>query len=237
MSALLALSEVSASYGPIPVLRSVSLSVAEGEVVALLGANGSGKTTTLRVIAGLLSPRGGRVSFAGQAIERLRPDQRVALGIVLVPEGRGLFPGLTVEENLQLGRWTVHDRTAVRRELSRVFDLFPVLRERRRQLAGSLSGGEQQMLALGRALMARPRLLLLDEPSLGLAPLVVRQIFELLAALRDTGITLLIAEQNAYLALSLATRAYVLQNGEVGLAGDTHLLRDNPDVKRLYLGL
>ncbi len=236
MSADLILSEVTAGYGPILALRGISLEVREGEVVALLGANGAGKTTTLRVIAGLLPPLAGTISFAGHPLHRLPPEQRVARGIVLVPEGRGIFPELTVEENLRLGAWHRRDLRAVRTDLERVFHLFPILRERRAQPAGTLSGGEQQMLAIGRALMARPRLLLLDEPSLGLAPLVVQHIFEILRDIHEAGATLLIAEQNAYLALTLAHWAYILQNGEIRLQGEAQTLRENPEVKALYLG-
>ncbi|SNB63625.1 ABC transporter ATP-binding protein [Thermoflexus hugenholtzii] len=236
MSVVLSLSAVTAGYGPILALREVSLEVREGEVVALLGANGAGKTTTLRVIAGLLPTLSGSIAFEGRPLHPLPPEERVARGIVLVPEGRGIFPELTVEENLWLGAWRRRDLRAARADLERVFHLFPILRERRRQLAGTLSGGEQQMLAIGRALMAQPRLLLLDEPSLGLAPLVVRHIFEVLRAIHEAGTPLLIAEQNAHLALTLAHRAYILQNGEIRLQGEARVLRENPEVKALYLG-
>lgn len=236
MHPLLEVSHATASYGPILALRGISLEVREGEVVALLGANGAGKTTTLRLIAGMLPPLTGSLLFKGQPIHTLPPEQRVALGIVLVPEGRGIFPELTVKENLLLGAWRHRDRRQAQRDLEEVFDRFPILRERQAQRAGTLSGGEQQMLAIGRALMARPRLLLLDEPSLGLAPLVVRHIFEILRAIHEVGTTMLIAEQNAHLALVLAHRAYILQNGEIRLHGDAQALRENPEVKALYLG-
>ncbi|GBD08568.1 High-affinity branched-chain amino acid transport ATP-binding protein LivF [Candidatus Thermoflexus japonica] len=236
MTALLMASGVTAGYGPILALRGVSLEVQEGEVVALLGANGAGKTTTLRVIAGLLSPWTGSLFWEGRPIHALPPEQRVAMGIVLVPEGRGIFPDLTVRENLWLGAWRHRDRRRAQQDLEMVFHYFPILRERQTQRAGTLSGGEQQMLAIGRALMARPRLLLLDEPSLGLAPLVVREIFAILQAIHAAGTTLLIAEQNVHLALTLAHRAYILQNGEIRLHGEAKSLRDNPEIRALYLG-
>jgi len=236
MAALLVVSRVTAGYGPILALRELSLEVSEGEVVALLGANGAGKTTTLRLIAGLLPPVAGALFFEGRPIHALPPEQRVARGIVLVPEGRGIFPELTVRENLLLGAWRHRDRRQAQRDLEEVFRWFPVLRERQAQRAGTLSGGEQQMLAIGRAMMARPRLLLLDEPSLGLAPAVVRQIFEILRAIHGAGTTMLIAEQNVPLALALAHRAYVLQNGEIRLSGEAKVLQENPEIQALYLG-
>lgn len=233
---LLQLSDVSASYGVITALRRVSLEVAEGEVVVLLGANGAGKTTVLRVVSGLIRPREGEIVFGGRQIHGLSPEKIVDLGIVHVPEGRQLFPELTVAENLRLGAYRRRDRQQVKADLEWVFSLFPILRERYSQLAGTLSGGEQQMLAIGRALMARPRLLLLDEPSLGLAPRVVRQIFEVIRTIHASGTTVLMAEQNAHLALGLAQRVYVLQTGQVRLSGTPAELKGNPEVRRLYLG-
>lgn len=233
---LLQLSGVSAGYGAVTALREVSLDVAEGEMVALLGANGAGKSTTLRVVSGLLHPREGEVIFDDHTIHRLSPECIVGLGVIHAPEGRQIFPELTVAENLRLGAYRRRDRRQVKTDLEWVFSLFPILQERYSQLAGTLSGGEQQMLAIGRALMARPRLLLLDEPSLGLAPRLVRQIFDVIGAVHAAGTTVLMAEQNAHLALGLAQRAYVLQSGQVRLSGPPAELRENPEVKRLYLG-
>lgn len=228
--------DVSAGYGAITALRQVSLEVAEGEVVVLLGANGAGKTTTLRVISGLIRPWEGEVMFDGRAIHGWPPERIVGLGLIHVPEGRQVFPELTVAENLRLGAYRRRDRWQVKADLEWLFSLFPVLKERAAQPAGTLSGGEQQMLAIGRGLMARPRLLLLDEPSLGLAPLVVRQILEVIRAIHAAGTTVLMAEQNAHLALGLAQRAYILQTGQIRLSGTPAELRENPEVKRLYLG-
>lgn len=233
---LLRLANVSAGYGAIMALRQVTLEVDAGEVVVLLGANGAGKTTTLRVVSGLIHPRGGEVVFDGRAIHDWPPERIVGLGVIHVPEGRQVFPELTVAENLRLGAYRRRDRRQVKKDLEWVFSLFPILEERYHQPAGTLSGGEQQMLAIGRALMARPRLLLLDEPSLGLAPLVVRQIFDVIRTIHATGTTVLMAEQNAHLALGLAQRAYVLQTGQIRLSGTPAELRENPEVKRLYLG-
>ncbi len=236
MPALLVVSEATAGYGPILALRGISLEVREGEGVALLGTNGAGKTSTLRLIAGLLPPLSGALRFEGRPIHTLPPEERVALGIVLVPEGRGLFPELTVKENLLLGAWRRRGRREVQRDLEEIFQRFPILRERQAQQAGTLSGGEQQLLAIARALMARPRLLLLDEPSLGLAPRMVGHIFEILRAIHQAGTTMVIAEQNVHLALSLVHRAYVLQNGEIRLHGEARALRESPEVRALYLG-
>ncbi len=236
MPALLVVSEVTAGYGPILALRGISLEVWEGEGVALLGANGAGKTSTLRLIAGLLPPLAGALLFEGRPIHTLSPEERVALGIVLVPEGRGIFPELTVRENLLLGAWRRRGRREVQRDLEEIFQRFPLLRDRQAQQAGTLSGGEQQLLAIARALMARPRFLLLDEPSLGLAPRMAQQIFEILRAIHQAGTTMVIAEQNVHLALSLAHRAYVLQNGEIRLHGEARALRESAEIKALYLG-
>jgi branched-chain amino acid transport system ATP-binding protein len=227
---------VSAAYGRIQALRGVSLEVPAGSVVALLGANGAGKTTTLRVISGLLRPTDGAVFFEGRRIDRLPPEVIVRLGVAHVPEGRQVFADLTVGENLILGAYARRDRRNVPADLERVFELFPVLRERRKQLAGTLSGGEQQMLAIGRALMARPRLLLLDEPSLGLAPMVAREIFRTVRRVNAEGTTVLLVEQDASRALQVAQTAYVLQTGQVVLWGPAAELRQNEAVRRSYLG-
>ena len=207
-----------------------------GEVVALIGANGAGKTSTMRVITGLLRPRRGRVLFEGAPIERLSPHRIATRGIALVPEGRRIFRGMTVEENLELGALKGRLLYGGQVDVETAYAVFPLLRERRAQFAGTLSGGEQQMLALGRALVSRPRLLLLDEPSLGLAPLVVRQIFQVIERIHAGGTTILLVEQNANLALQVANRAYVLQNGRMVLEGSPAALRENPVVRRAYLG-
>ena len=233
---MLRLERVSAAYGRIQALRGVSLEVPAGSVVALLGANGAGKTTTLRVISGLLRPTDGAVFFEGRRIDRLPPEVIVRLGVAHVPEGRQVFADLTVGENLILGAYARRDRRNVPADLERVFELFPVLRERRKQLAGTLSGGEQQMLAIGRALMARPRLLLLDEPSLGLAPMVAREIFRTVRRVNAEGTTVLLVEQDASRALQVAQTAYVLQTGQVVLWGPAAELRQNEAVRRSYLG-
>ena len=234
---LLKLDGVCAGYGDIEVLHEVSLEVAEGEIVALLGANAAGKTTALRVISGLIPVWRGEIYFEERPISRVPPDERVELGIVQVPEGRRLFPFMTVRENLLLGAYNRRARRSVKANLKRVLELFPVLAEREHQLAGSLSGGEQQMCAIGRALMASPRILLLDEPSLGLAPLVVRQIYGVLPAVRAGRVTAVIVEQNVKEVLGLADRAYVLENGRVVLSGPSGQLREDERLKRAYLGI
>ena len=234
MAPLLELSDVEARYGPVQALHGVSLTVGEGEVVAVLGANGAGKTTTLRAISGTVG-RGGAIDLDGEPLKK-GPEAAARAGIAHVPEGRGTFVDLTVEENLRLGAYTRRDRD-VKRDLARVAEHFPWMVERRSQRAGTLSGGEQQMLALGRALMSRPRLLLLDEPSLGLAPLVVRELFQIVRDLNvKEGLTVLVVEQDARIALSVSSRAYVLEVGRVALAGTSELLRENESVRRSYLG-
>jgi branched-chain amino acid transport system ATP-binding protein len=232
---LLEVEDLHAGYGPVTVLRGISFVVEEAQTVALLGANGAGKTTTLRAICGVLRPRG-RVRFAGEDI-RGRPSERIVrLGIAHVPEGRGTFPTLTVEENLRLGAYARRDRD-LRPELARCFELFPRLKERLGQRAGSLSGGEQQMLAIARALMLRPRLMLLDEPSLGLAPVLTRELFGVLQRIRDEErMTMLIVEQNANLVLEFADSAHVLETGEIALSGDAAEVRDDDRMRRAYLG-
>jgi branched-chain amino acid transport system ATP-binding protein len=225
------------NYGAISALHGISLSVPNGKIVTLIGANGAGKTTTLKTISGLLKPNGGEIFYDGKNIAGLPPHQIVARGISQSPEGRMIFANLTVLENLQLGAYLQKDRHIVGRELERVFVLFPRLKEREKQIAGTLSGGEQQMLAIGRALMSRPRLLLLDEPSLGLAPLLVKTIFEKIVEINHKqGLTILLVEQNANLALEISHFGYVLETGKVVLQGDSAELRQNPKVKSAYLG-
>ena len=234
--ALLELEDVTARYGQVTALHGVSLSVGEGEAVAVLGANGAGKTTTLRAISGAVR-RGGRIAFAGQSIARSSPESTARAGIAHVPEGRGTLTDLTVRENLRLGAYTRRDRAGIREDEERVLGYFPRLRERRDQRAGTLSGGEQQMLALARALMLRPRLLLLDEPSLGLAPLVVAEIFRIVGELNEReGLAVLVVEQNAALALDSSSRAYVLEVGKVAVEGESAALRRDEAVRRSYLG-
>lgn len=223
------------AYGAVRALKGVSLSVGQGEVITLLGANGAGKSTTLRAISGLVRPRAGSITYRGEALTRLSPAQIVRRGIAHCPEGRRVFAGLSVHDNLLLGASGRRD-PEIGLDIQRMFTLFPILAERRNQAAGTLSGGEQQMLALARALMSRPTLLLLDEPSLGLAPLVVRSIFATLRELKAAGITILLVEQNVKLALELADRAYVLRTGQVVLEGKAEELRDDARVARAYLG-
>ena len=233
---LLELDNVEASYGQVKALHGVTLEVGEGEIVALLGANGAGKTTTLRAVSNTVR-KSGDVVFAGRRITRRAPETIARLGIAHVPEGRGVFGELTVRENLKIGAYTRRDRAGVKRDVEGMLDRFVRLREREQQPAGTLSGGEQQMLVLGRALIARPRLLMLDEPSLGLAPLVVRDIFDILAALnREQGLTVLVVEQNANLALRTSDRAAVLEVGRVVLAGESKALQEHESVRKSYLG-
>jgi branched-chain amino acid transport system ATP-binding protein len=234
---LLEIDSLDVFYGAIHALKGVSLSVDEGEVVTLIGANGAGKSTTLKTISGLLRPRGGAIRFAGQEISRTPPDQIVAMGVSQAPEGRRVFQNMSVRENLELGAFTRRDPAGVRADMEEVLALFPRLKERLGQHAGTLSGGEQQMLAMGRALMARPRLLLLDEPSLGLAPFLVKEIFRIIGEINRRGTTVLLVEQNANLALEAAGRGYVLETGEVVLADTGRALLSNPEVQRAYLGM
>jgi branched-chain amino acid transport system ATP-binding protein len=233
---VLEIRDVEAAYGAIVALRGVSLRVARGELVALVGANGAGKSTLLRVLSGLVPARRGQVLFEGRDITRARPDERVGRGLVHVPEGRDVLRRLSVEENLRMGAYQRSDTGQVRADLERQYERFPLLRERRTQLAGTLSGGEQQMLAVGRALMARPRMMLLDEPSLGLAPLLVAQVFELVRELRDEGLTVLLVEQNARQALRVADRAYLLETGSVVFEGSSAEVQANPRLHQAYLG-
>jgi branched-chain amino acid transport system ATP-binding protein len=233
---LLEVRDLDVHYGRIHALRSVSLEVGEGEIATLIGANGAGKTTTLRTISGLLKPSGGEIRYRGEPIGGLAPDQIVRRGISQSPEGRKIFPNLTVQENLDLGAYIRRDKEGTKRDLERVFALFPRLHERRRQRGGTLSGGEQQMLAIGRALMSAPRLLLLDEPSLGLAPLLVEQIFKTIVEINKEGVTVLLVEQNAHMALRIARHGYVLETGRVTLKDDAARLAANEEVKKAYLG-
>jgi branched-chain amino acid transport system ATP-binding protein len=236
MTTMLQVAGLDAGYGPIQVLRDVELNVDEGEVVVLLGANGAGKTTTIRAICQMIDSKGS-VNMCGAELVGMRPEQMAGLGIAHVPQGRGTFPELTVEENLQVGAYIRKDRAEIRDDIDRSYTLFPRLGERRSQLAGSLSGGEQQMLAVARALMSRPRLLLLDEPSLGLAPLVIQGLFNRFSELNhEEGVTMFIVEQNANLALDIADRAYVLEAGRIVLTGSAADLRANDAVRRAYLG-
>jgi branched-chain amino acid transport system ATP-binding protein len=227
---------VTSGYGPVVAVRDISLEVHPGEIVALLGANGAGKSTTLMTITGLVKASAGSVLFDGQEVQRLRPEEIVRRGIAMAPEGRRVFSHLTVTENLRLGAAIRRDKDGIAADMDAQFTMFPVLRERQKQLAGTLSGGEQQMLALARALMSRPKLMLLDEPSLGLAPRVVAQIFELLAELPARGTTILLVEQNVRLALDVASRGYVLASGEVQVAGSSAELRTEVDLEKVYLG-
>ena len=222
-------------YGAIMALRGVSLDVEQGEIVTILGANGAGKTTLMKTIAGLMDPEKGQITFLGDAISGLDPDRVVAKGIALVPEGREVFPYLTIEENLKLGAYTRRDNTAD--DLDLVYQYFPILKERRRQAAGFLSGGQQQMLAIGRGLMARPKLMMLDEPSLGLSPLLTQEIFEIIARLNaEQSVTMLLVEQNAHIALETAHKGYVLEMGRIVMAGAAEKLRASEDIQEFYLG-
>ena len=233
---MLRLEGVTAGYGRIAALRDVSLEVRPGELVCLIGANGAGKSTTLKAISGLVRPTSGRITWNGQEIQRRPPDEILRRGIAHCPEGRRVFPHMTVEENLAMGAYVRTDDAAVRADMASAFEHFPVLRERRRQAAGTLSGGEQQMLAIGRALMARPRLILFDEPSLGLAPTMVEATFRIIADIQRRGATVFMVEQNAYMALRLASRAYVMETGRIALEGPAAALLDDPEVRRAYLG-
>ncbi len=223
-------------YGKVGAVRGLSLTVGEGELVTLIGANGAGKTTTLKAISGVLKPAEGRITLDGEDITGAAPRAILARGIAHCPEGRHVFPDMSVQENLDMGCYLRRDPDGIGRDLDRIFERFPILKERRRQMAGTLSGGEQQMLAIGRALMSRPRLILFDEPSLGLAPNLVQTTFEIIAEIRAQGTTVLMVEQNAYAALELCDRCYLLESGEMTLSGTGKELLDNPHVKEAYLG-
>ncbi len=233
---MLALTGIKAGYGNIEALHGIDLEVHEGEIVTLIGANGAGKTSTLMTICGCVKTRAGKITFGGRDITGMRSDEIVKLGLVQSPEGRKIFPRLTVQENLEMGAFIRSDKDGISKDMKRVFELFPILGERRTQAGGTLSGGEQQMLAVGRAMMSRPRLLLLDEPSLGLAPLIVTRIFEVIQQLNKEGTTILLVEQNARSALKLANRGYVMETGNITMTDDAKKLLEDERVKSAYLG-
>ena len=233
---MLKIDNIDVYYGAIHALKGISLEVKEGEIVTLIGANGAGKSTTLRTISGLLKPKTGRITFLGQDIAGVRAHEIVKKGISQVPEGRRVFAEMTVMENLDLGAFVRKDKAGIQQDLKHVFELFPRLEERKNQSAGTLSGGEQQMLAMGRALMSRPKLLLLDEPSMGLAPLLIKEIFNIIVDINKSGTTVLLVEQNANMALSIANRAYVLETGRITLSGSAQELAASEDVRKAYLG-
>jgi len=233
---MLAVRGLKVAYGGINAVKGIAFTVNAGEMVTLIGANGAGKTTTLKALAGLVRPAGGRVHYNGDDVTAMPSHRLVRLGVALVPEGRGVFARLTVAENLDIGAYSRNDKPAIRADLEHVHALFPRLAERRHQAAGTLSGGEQQMLAIGRALMSRPKLLLLDEPSMGLAPLLVQKIFETIRAIAAAGVTILLVEQNAKLALEICNRGYVMESGEITLHDNARALLANPQVRRAYLG-
>jgi branched-chain amino acid transport system ATP-binding protein len=234
---LLEIKSIKVTYGKAEALKGISLGVNEGEVVALIGANGAGKSTTLRTISGLVSPSSGEIWFAGQRIDRTQAHRRTRLGIAHVPEGRRVFSALSVQKNLEIGAYVCRDKKVVTAEIANVYRIFPTLRARSNQLAGTLSGGEQQMLATGRGLMSKPTLLLMDEPSLGLSPLIVKEVGRTIKAISQTGTSILLVEQNALLALRLASRAYVLETGEIVLEGGSEELLENEGVRKAYLGV
>src|SRR3954464_15718020 len=234
--ALLEVNEIHTFYGNIEALKGISLYVEEGEIVTLIGANGAGKSTTLRSISGLSPPREGSIKFEGKELGETAPQEIVRLGICQSPEGRRCFPRMTVRENLELGAFLRRDSQGIREDLDRVFDLFPRLKDREAQKAGTMSGGEQQMLAIGRALMGQPKLLLLDEPSMGIAPILVERIYETIAQINQQGTTILLVEQNANFALEVSKRGYVLETGAVVMTDESSSLRTNPEVQKAYLG-
>jgi branched-chain amino acid transport system ATP-binding protein len=234
---MLEVNDIHTYYGNIHALKGISLTVEKGEIVTLIGYNGAGKTTTLRSICGLQKPRQGNILLEGEDISPFKAHEIVSKGVAMVPEGRGIFARLTVAENLDLGAYTRKDRAAIQKDLERVYTIFPRLKERERQVSGTLSGGEQQMLATGRALMTRPRLLLMDEPSMGLAPVLVEAIFEVIKAINQEGTTILLVEQNALMALSIAHRGYVIQTGQIVLQDTAANLRSNEMVQKAYLGV
>ncbi|MFU2013740.1 ABC transporter ATP-binding protein [Peribacillus butanolivorans] len=233
---MLKIEDINVYYGNIQALKGVSLSINEGEIVTLIGANGAGKSTMLKTISGLLKPKQGKIMYEGQSIGGKAAQSIVKMGISHVPEGRRVFANMTVEENLQLGAYLRKDKAGIKQDMEKVYELFPRLLERLKQQSGTLSGGEQQMLAMGRALMAKPRLLLLDEPSMGLAPLLVKQIFNIIEEINKTGTTILLVEQNANLALSIADRAYVVETGRIVLSGKSEELTASEEIKNAYLG-
>lgn len=234
--AMLKIDDINVYYGAIHAIKGISLEVNEGEIVTLIGANGAGKSTTLRTISGLLKPKTGKIEFEGKSIAGLPANEVVKVGISQVPEGRRIFANMTVSENLDLGAFTRKDKAGIAQDLKMVYERFPRLEERKNQNAGTLSGGEQQMLAMGRALMSRPRLLLLDEPSMGLAPLLIKEIFSIIQDINKAGTTILLVEQNANMALSIANRAYVLETGRITISGDAKELASSEDIRKAYLG-
>jgi branched-chain amino acid transport system ATP-binding protein len=236
MENVLEVQDLAVNYGAIRALQGISFHVEEGEIVTLIGANGAGKSTTLKTISGLLRPAAGSLTYRGEPIAGIPADRIVKLGIIQVPEGRQIFAPLTVRENLEMGAYTRKDKSEIERSMKRVFASFPRLEERLTQRGGTLSGGEQQMLAMGRALMAEPKLLLMDEPSMGLAPILVEEIFSIIQEINKQGVSILLVEQNAAMALSVASRAYVLETGRIVLEGLAQAVRQNPDVKKAYLG-
>jgi branched-chain amino acid transport system ATP-binding protein len=234
---LLEMKDAVLNYGKIQALHGISVEVNEGEVVSLIGANGAGKTSTMRALSGVRGLASGSIMFDGEDVTKLRADQRLRKGLVLCPEGRGIFPGMTVTENLNMGAYTRKDKAAMDEDYDRVFGLFPRLLERKKQVAGTMSGGEQQMLAIGRSLMSRPKLLMLDEPSMGLAPMLIQQIFGIITEISQQGTTILVVEQNAKQALSRSDRAYVLETGDIVKTGSGAELLDDPSVREAYLGV
>ena len=230
--------DLKVNYGVIPALRGITLHVQQGEIVALIGANGAGKTTTLKTISGLKAPSSGPITFLGQDLTKVAPYKMVSLGIAHAPEGRGIFSNLTVTENLRMGAYLLNDKQKIAEDMDAVFQIFPRLQERKKQIAGTLSGGELQMLAIARAIVMRPKLLLLDEPSMGLAPILVQEVFDKIKQLNEEqSVTVLLVEQNANMALAISHRAYVLETGEITMEGDAKKLLENDDVKKAYLGI
>ena len=237
MGEMLSVKNINVFYGSIHAIKDVSFHVNEGEIVTLIGANGAGKTTTMHAISGLLKLRSGEIDYCGQTISKMEPHKIIRLGLAQVPEGRRVFSGLTVQQNLQMGAYTRRDgKEAIQNDFDMVFDLLPRLKERRNQPAGTLSGGEQQMLAMGRALMCKPKMLLLDEPSMGLSPLLVKEIFKIIRQVNRNGVTVLLVEQNAKMALESANRAYVLETGKIKMEGEAQELANNIEVRKAYLG-
>lgn len=236
METMLSVKDLNVYYGAIHALRGISFDVKEGEIVTLIGANGAGKTTTLHTISGLLKPKTGEITFCGSNLCATEAHKIIKLGLAQVPEGRRIFAKMTVLENLEMGAYIRKDDSKIAKDYERVFDRLPRLKERRKQLAGTLSGGEQQMLAIGRALMADPKMLLLDEPSMGLSPLLVQEIFSIIRNVNQSGVTVLLVEQNAKMALEIANRAYVLETGTIAMSGDADELSNNPQVQKAYLG-
>ncbi|MER5810567.1 ABC transporter ATP-binding protein [Streptomyces sp. NPDC002033] len=236
MTALLEVEDLRVAYGKIEAVKGISFTVEAGQIVTLIGTNGAGKTTTLRTLSGLIKPRGGQIKFEGKSLRKVQAHDIVSLGLAHSPEGRHIFPRMTIEDNLLLGAYLQNDKAAIQQDVNRAYELFPILGERRKQAAGTLSGGEQQMLAMGRALMCRPKLLMLDEPSMGLSPLMMQKIMATIAELKAAGTTILLVEQNAQAALSLADQGHVMEIGKIVLSGPGRELLVNEDVRKAYLG-